>query len=485
MKIILSKTIRPFLTLALMLMTLICSLSSCKKFLNEPIDNRVSVDQLKDLEKAIIALEPGSDHHFTDLMSDDYSYKDIAGHVVRDFSEKLRPIYTLAITKHSFNQFEMLSSGMNPNLAFLRYYYRIHNANLLISRADKLKSQGGDITKINNVIAHALAIKAYCNFMLTNLFGKQYDKATAAKDLAVPYFGEYISSAIVNRPRQTVAFMYDKIEEDMLNALKLMDEKNAFFSSNFYFSKRAVYGFLSRFYLYKKEWKKTIEYADMALQADRLPLDIKSLRAQSNNDVRLYSRSYFDPANSAFLMMGNNTYQLLAYFFSGYYPYPHRQFLGKDDEFILSSPLFEDIIPLKIYYFASLARRNMNMPLITVDEALFNKAEAVIQENGMFNESVKADLTTIINTLNFNSAIETRLKTFLNNISSKEAGIGLILILKRARFFAEGMRWFDLKRYQIPITHEYNGTKFTISGENPEDYVIKLPLDEIQFNKEI
>ena len=485
MKIILSKTIRPFLTLALMLMMLICSLSSCKKFLNEPVDNRVSVDQLQDLEKTIITLEPGSDHHFTDLMSDDYSYKDIAGHVVRDVSEKLRLIFTLAITKYSFNQFEMLSFGMNPNSAFLRYYYRIHNANLLISQANKLKSQGGDITKINNVIAHALTIKAYCNFMLTNLFGKQYDKATAAKDLAVPYIGEYNTAAIVNRQRQTVAFMYDKIEEDMLNAIELMDEKNSFFSSKFYFSKRAIYGFLSRFYLYKKDWKKTIEYADLALQADRLPLNIKALRAQSNNDVDLYSWSYFSPANNAYLMMGNNTFQLISYFYSGYYPYPYRRFLGSGSEFIRTSKLFDDIIPVKFIYFDRPERRAFNMPLITVDEVLLNKAEAVIQEKGVFSASENTDLTTIINTINFDTENEDFLKTWLNSISDKIDGIKFILTLRRCRFFAEGMRWFDLKRYQIPVKHEYNGTDFTISGKNPEEYVIKLPLDEIQFNKEI
>ncbi len=483
MKIILSKTIRPFLMLALMLMMFIISLSSCKKFLNEPVDNRVSVSQIKDLEKAVITIEPGSDHHFTDLMSDDYAYKDIAGHVVKSISEKMSPVFTFAITKHSLNQSEMLSGGMNPNSAFLRYYYRINNANLLISQANKLKSQGGDITKINNVIAHALAIKAYCNFMLTNLFGKQYDKATAAKDLAVPYIGEYNTAAIVNRPRQTVAFMYDKIEEDMLNAIELMDEKNSFFSSKFYFSKRAIYGFLSRFYLYKKDWKKTIEYADLALKADRLPLNIKLLRANSKNNSDAYSRSYFNPANNAFLMMGNNTYQTFGYFWWGYYPYPFRQFLNNDTEFIQTNALFFDIIPVKFVYF--FVKFYMNIPLITVDEVLFNKAEASIQEEGVFNASVKADLTAIINTLNFDTMVEEYLKTELNNIDNKNTGISFILKLKRCRFFAEGMRWFDLKRYQIPITHEYNGGTFTISGENPEEYVIKIPLEEIQFNKEI
>lgn len=474
----------------LAMFSLVCtiSLSSCKKFLEEPIDNRSSIDQIKDLEKAVIAIQPGSDHHFTDMMSDDYSYKDIAGHVVRDASEKIRPIFTLQITKQSINKNEMLGSGFNPNSAFLRYYFRINNANLLISQANKLRSNGADAKKVDNVIAHASAIKAYCNFMLINLFGKQYDKNTAATDLAVPYIGEYNSSAVVNRPRSSVAFMYDRVEEDLFKALNLMDDRNTFFNGNFYFSKRAIFGLLSRFYLYKKDWPNSIKYADLALQADKAPLNIKTLRSASNNNTDLYSKNYFDPVNSPYLLMGNNTYQLIAYFWSGYYPYPINQAIGNNfsaGEMIQTSPLFSDYIPIKFIYFYTGANRNMNMPLITVDEVLFNKAEASLENEQTFNSTVKADLTSIIDNLPFTTAAATTFKNELNAVSNRNDGIAYLLKLKRLRFYAEGMRWFDLKRHNQPITHNYNGVDFKIDGTNPNDYVIKVPLEEIQFNADI
>ncbi len=461
---------------------------SCKKFLEEPIDNRSSIEQLKDLEKSIIALQPGSDHHFTDFMTDDYSYKDIAGHVVRDASEKLRPIFTLAVTKQSINKNEMLPSGMNPNSAFLRYYFRINNANLLISQVNKLKIPGADTIPLNNVIGHALAIRAYCNFMLTNLFGKQYNASSAGTDLAVPYIGEYNSAAVVNRPPATVQFLYDRVEEDWLRAITLLDAKNNFFNSKFYFSKRSIYGLLSRFYLNKKNWKEAVKYADMAVETDKAPLRVKALRASSANNLDLYSQSYFDPANRSYLLMGNNTYQLFAYFFSGYYPYPLNQFFGNSfsvGEMIQTSPLYADFIPIKFVYFFASANRNMNLPLVTVDEVLFNRAEASLQDEGSFNTAVKADLTAVIDSLPFTTAAANGLKTELNGIATVPAGISYILKLKRFRFYVEGMRWFDIKRHSLPVTHNYNGTNFSISGNNPEEYVLKIPLEEIQFNADI
>lgn len=471
-------------------------LLSCKKFLEADIDNRSSVTSINDLERSIITLEPYSDYHFTDLLSDDYSYKDIAGHVVREFNEKLRPIFTFQIMKQSMNRNEMLAQGMNPNTAFLRYYFRINNANLLIDRAIKLRGSGADVTRINNVIGHATAIKAYCNLMLTDLFGKQYNNATAATDLAVPYIGEYNSTAVVNRPRATVEFMYNQVEADFISAASLIDEKNATTNSKFYFSKRSIYGLLSRFYLNKKDWANSIRYADLVLAADKTPLNVKSIKTASNNNSEVYSKSYFDPANTAYLLMGNNTYQVIAFFWSGYYPYPFMQFYGDNtsvgrfgvyttDEMIQTSPLFSDKIPQKFLYFFSAANRNMNMPLITVDEVIFNKAESSIENEGSANAVVKADLSLMIDNLPFTNAATNTLKTELTALAGRDAAIAYLLKLKRYRFFAEGMRWFDMKRHHLPVTHNYNGTDYVIDGTNANDYVIKLPLEEIQFNGDI
>ncbi|NQX40746.1 SusD family protein [Pedobacter steynii] len=476
--------------ISLILFIAIAPLASCKKFLEADIDNRTSLDQLKDLEKAIIAIEPGSDHHFTDFMTDDYVYKDIAGHVVRDANEKIKPLFTFEILKNSVDKNQMFADGLNPNSAFLRYYFRINNANLLISKAEELKSaKAGEAARLNNVIAHAKSIKAYCNFMLANLFGKQYDAATAATDLAAPYIGEYNSKAIVNRPRASVKLLYDEVEKDWLSALELMDDKNPFFNSKFYFSKRAIYGLLSRLYLNKKEWDNATKYADLAVQADALPLNIAKIRG-GTQDPDLFSKTYFDPVNPSYLMMGNNTYQLLAYFFSGYYPYTLSSFMldqGGHSGTIRTSPLYDDIIMVKFVYFSTQSNRNMNMPLITVDEALFNRAEAQIEKNQLLNDVAKADLLSLINNQSMQYTPD-KLKERTDELeaaNTKEKAISLLLKIKRMRFGNEGMRWFDIKRHQLPVTHNMNGTDYKLTGTNANEYVIKMPLEEIQFNKDV
>ncbi len=493
-KIILNKN-RQLVKVLAIVMLCATPFLSCKKFLEEPIDDRTQLASIDEIENAIIGLTPHSDHNFTDFMSDDYSYKDIAGHVSRDLVERLAPIFTFDVTKRNVARIEMIAAGFNPSTAFLRYYFRINNACLLIDRASKIEKTAANEKRINNVLAHAYAIRAYCNFMLTNLFGKQYNASTAATDLAVPFIGEYNANAVVNRPRATVDFMYQQVEKDWLKALELIDTDNTVTKSKLFFSKKAIYGLLSRLYLNKKQWDKSIEYANLLLAIDNKPLPIKTFRANNVNKTEDYSRDYFNPNNNAHLLVGGNTYQLFAFVNTGFYPYPLMQFYGglsggfgdfAADEMIMSSILFQDKIPQKYLYFNASARQTPNIPLITVDEVLFNHAEATIEKGGAtaIGDDSKAKLTSIIDNLNFTAAAATRLKNELNAITTKSAAITYLLNLKRYRFFAEGNRWFDIKRHNLSVTHNFNGVDYKINGTNPEEYVIKLPSEEIQFNPE-
>jgi len=463
---------------------------ACNKFIDVPIDNRVGIDELGDLEKAIVLLEPGSDHHFTDLMTDDYTYKLSAGHTVRDIEERLRPIYTFAITKESISRNQFLSSGMNPSVAFQRYYFRLNNANLLIDRALKLKAskqENSELKRLDNVIAHAMTIRAYCHFMVVNLFAKQYDKNSASTDLAVPYISEYNANAVVTRPRQTVQYIYDGVEADLLEALRLIDDGNNYFKNNFYFSKLAIYAFLNRFYLNTKNYSEAIKYADLVLEANNNLLNIREIKADADNNHEQYSKNYFDPSNKAYLFMGNNTYQLIAYFWHGLYIDPLVAEMKSNSEAIQTSPLVVDMIPIKLLYFSSTANRNFNLPLFTVDEVVYNKLEATILRDQAVSEATKAELNRLVSShFTTGVAIANRdIAAQINALSTPADAIKLLLRLKRIRFHAEGMRWFDIKRHNLPVTHDYVGTSFKISGSDPAEYVIKLPLEEINFNNEI
>ncbi len=97
------------------------------------------------------------------------------------------------------------------------------------------------------------------------------------------------------------------------------------------------------------------------------------------------------------------------------------------------------------------------VPLFTAEEVLFNKIEANIYLNNL--SAALQDLNTYVSTriFNYDAATNTitnsKLLAYYNTNDLRVALLGALLDYKRAEFVQEGMRWFDLLRYNTPVTH--------------------------------
>lgn len=463
---------------------------SCSKFLEAPVDNRTLIVTLPDMEKTLNQLMPYSDHHFTDIMSDDYIFRDLAGHNVEDAVNQILPIFEFDICRQSLPATRFLSSGFNPVSAFRRYYNCIINSLLII---DKLKAYTAaspeEEKRVKVIRGKALAIRAYCNYMLVNLFAKQYNPATAASDKGIPFIEAYSGEPVVGYKQVPVQKVYDEVIKDLTEALTLVEDQ-PLQNPQFNFSVDAVNALLSRVYLNKKDWDNSIKHANDLLRRRNTPLNVKNLR-NTIVDYMQYSTAYFNPANASYILMGNNTYQLLAYFWMGMYPYPAVQMLrdeGADPQnnyVIITSALHNDYVPQKLMLFQSLATRSGNLPLLTVDEVLFNRAEAEIEKAKGMTPQAQADLTLLINNQTFRNDSAAARIAALPKLTTRDAAIQMLLRIKRIRFSSEGMRWFDMRRHNIPVTHQGRSGTYKIDGTKPEDYVIQLPTEEITRNPDL
>jgi hypothetical protein len=64
--------------------------------------------------------------------------------------------------------------------------------------------------------------------------------------------------------RGTVASVYDMIEKDLLEGLPFLNDKS-YSVPKYHFTKAAAYAFASRFYLYKKDYDKVVQYGLQAI----------------------------------------------------------------------------------------------------------------------------------------------------------------------------------------------------------------------------
>jgi starch-binding outer membrane protein, SusD/RagB family len=119
------------------------------------------------------------------------------------------------------------------------------------------------------------------------------------------------------------------------------------------------------------------------------------------------------------------------------------------------------------------------VPVLTAEEVLFNRAEAY---NFLGSTHVAiADLNTYastrINNYNVGTHIitDSKIRAFYNTSDLQFGILRTILDFKRAEYVQEGMRWFDLLRYEIPVTHTTTDGQILDLGPDDPRRVFQIP----------
>jgi hypothetical protein len=102
-------------------------------------------------------------------------------------------------------------------------------------------------------------------------------------------------------------------------------------------------------------------------------------------------------------------------------------------------------------------------PLFTTEEVLFNRAEANVYLGNTTAALQDLNLFASKRVKNYNASqhtiTTTKIRNYYGTDNVKDGLISTLLDFKRAEYIQEGMRWFDLQRYKMPVTHQ------TVRGE--------------------
>jgi hypothetical protein len=345
--------------------------------------------------------------------------------------------------------------------------------------------------------------------MLVTLFAKPYDAATAASNPGVPYVTEPETVVIKKYDRNTVEYVYQMIEKDLLEGLPLIDDA-AYNVPKYHFNRSAANAFAARFYLYKKDYQQTVQYATASV-----PNFLPNLRpwnttyqSLGGNELPLEYQRTTQPANLLLVSCPsrypyNFNYATYRYALD---PVLRPQILrnpvqvtGGSWPFIVGSVGAQSNIAVPKLHMRDFAYETPSSDfglqygtvcLFTVEEVLFNKAEA----NSYLGKTAEAiaDLNLYMSTrligvtpgnLPPNRQItEAKVLNYYNNTVNIQQGlVRLILELKRAEYVQEGMRWFDILRYNIPVTHDLKSSGGTVISTEvlaPDDKRRQLKLPE-------
>ncbi|WP_335967021.1 RagB/SusD family nutrient uptake outer membrane protein [Galbibacter sp. PAP.153] len=457
----------------------------CNEFLDEVPDNRTEIDSPEKVSELLVGAYPGASYFsIAESMSD--NAMDV-GPVFNQVDDINRAMYFWEDTN--------LEDQDTPIEYWNACYKAIAQANYALRAIDEL----GGGAEMNPQKGEALVARAYAHFMLVNLWAKAYNPDTAGQDLGVPYVTEPETEVIKDYKRISVQEVYDLIERDLLEGMKLI--KNNYEEPKFHFTKEAAAVFASRFYLVLGKWNEVVKYSSQVLRGGAStsnlrdwaylnslsPEETEIQYASSSQATNLlivptlswYSRNYGyrrygltdnlsrlifqdDPTDKGWL------YRIRVYTTSG------LNFVTKYDEHFVYTNL-----NARIGYGYS-----MNV-LFTHDEALLNRIEANIMLGN--KEVVAADLNAFLSKRISGYDPETDVLTY-DELSAYysarvEAGeydpfytidadkLPLIKCVEKCRqreFMHEGIRWLDTKRLGMEIIHEdYQGNQHVLTKDDP------------------
>ena len=479
-------------------------LASCSDQLDTLPDNRTTLDTPKKIAGLLVTAYPDrTPTLFNEWMSDNTDYMGAQNSQGNRGGDQ-----------YFFWQEQTEGGNDSPEQVWMLYYEGVYKANEALAA---IEDQGGPKNDIlRNSKGEALLIRAYDHFILANEFCRPYNGKTSTKDAGL-YYATGIadfSAAAEQSNRGTVADVYAKIAADIEAGIPLLND--TYEVPKYHFNKQAAYAFATRFYLYYEKWEKAKEYADKLLGSNPAASlrDYRALQAmplsKSEQAVKIAEAYCSASANCNLLVQTSvsNAGMALAPWLTSK-RYTLTNYLAETELFqsnniwgtssnLIWKPFTVNSGESNFALLMKLPRefeirntttgsgylRTLNVDF-TMDEALLNRAEAEIMLGQ--NDAACADMTIWMkNFFNTNvtltpTSVQTYFKTvpyayadaakmvpsFKKHISPRftidaegsvqESLLQCLLNFRRIETVHQGMRWMDIRRYNIEIPRRLIG----------------------------
>ena len=479
-------------------------LASCSDQLDTLPDNRTTLDTPKKIAGLLVTAYPDrTPTLFNEWMSDNTDYMGAQNSQGNRGGDQ-----------YFFWQEQTEGGNDSPEMVWMLYYEGVYKANEALAA---IEDQGGPKNDIlRNSKGEALLIRAYDHFILANEFCRPYNGKTSTKDAGL-YYATGIadfSAAAEQSNRGTVAEVYEKIAADIEAGIPLLND--TYEVPKYHFNKQAAYAFATRFYLYYEKWEKAKEYADKLLGSNPAASlrDYRALQAmplsKSDQAVKI-AEAYCSASADCNLLVqtsvSNAGMALGPWLISKRYTLTN--YLSETELFnsnniwgtssnLIWKPFTVNSGENNFALLMKLPRefevrntttgsgylRTLNVDF-TMDEALLNRAEAEIMLGQ--NDAACADMTIWMkNFFNTNvtltpTSVQTYFKTvpyayadaakmvpsFKKHISPRftidaegsvqESLLQCLLNFRRIETVHQGLRWMDIRRYNIEIPRRLIG----------------------------
>lgn len=495
---------------------------SCSDFLDTMPDNRTEINTENNITTLLVSAYPGTtDAVMTEMSSDNAMDNGVRFTVEKKEQEEAYLWKDITGTDDD-----------TPQGFWEACYAAIAAANHALEAIEEM----GNPSNLDAQRGEALMCRAYAHFALANVFCLPYNAETADKDLGIPYSIVPETEVAPVYERGTMKELYEKINADIEAGLPLIND-DIYSVPKYHFNRKAAHAFAARFNLYYHNYDKVIQYANIVLGS--VPAKMMKnwnnivMNTASNWDVRvdLYI-SNTEAANLLLLPVSSSW---------GYWggPYDLGRRYGHSQDICLNETgrvtgmwgTASNLLPFKnmwgfdeklvvtkiggYFYYTDKVngigyRKNVILAF-SADETLLCRAEAYALKGEAFLDKATEDINVWLasHTLNglqvttqdivdYYGAIacmpidnstrtvkkELNPRGFTVTEGTQKEMIQCILHLRRIETIHEGLRWQDIKRYGIEISHNRDGEANDVLKVDDPRRAIQLPQDVISAGLE-
>ena len=467
--------------------------TSCENYLDEQPDDRLELDTVEKVAKLVANSYSAGSYAFTD------TYTDLAGPTGNPDNDGISQNSggnLIRIQDEQTYLWEDVDAIFQdtPTYFWDQTYEAIAHTNEALATIDNIE---GDIDFKNAIKGEALLSRAYHHFMLVNVFGLHYD-SNASTNLGIPYITTPETDFLPTYERNTVAEVYNLVEKDLIEGLALVDDRFFSGSAKYHFTRKAGQAFASRFYLWKGDYENCKKYSDLFLDGSP-SVYIKNYDNIQGSDYNSIADSYNDPQDESNVLLvqkfslhqrRNVGFRLNISDLSTLFDNP----LNSADE-RLSTGIWNVntdaryLARLREYFFRENLSANSGLAYYIAvefkgEEVLLNRAEA----NLMLGNQSEAlnDINTLARERYYDQEFTdiTAIVDYYQATSEMDGLLQLIIDERKKEFWDHGLRWFDIKRFNIPVTHTLpvseGGETFELPVNDPRR-AVQIPADAISY----
>lgn len=340
------------------------------------------------------------------------------------------------------------------------YYHTIYIANYVIGHQHEITNATKE--EINQLVGESYMLRAYCHFLLVNLYAEPYTHCTPTGTRGVPMQLKADVNAIL--ASSSVEAVYQQVLSDLNEAEKYLNVEVWEEGKNYRFNKVSAQALRARTYLYMGQWKEALKAATTVLETHNQLEDL------TTNSYTL-PNSYKSVENIVALeRFSSNLYTAINI--------PSPDFISMYRTGDQRRTKFYKRVTSSTYSLQK-GGSDDNACSFRTSEMYLIAAEASARLDSLDN-AVSYLVPLMEKRLN-QSAYQTTLE--LVNSMTQEELIQEILDERARELAFEGHRWYDLRRTTQPaLMRTYDGGTYTLT---PEKYTMRFPTEAVEANPEI